>query len=949
MLTTINGFDMTKYITGVDEGSSPLLDFTQSINDQIHSAKFDVVDVGSQLSFDFGQEVIIWNENGAPEPNLDPNVQVPATPALNLVPDPSNSPPWSLNSSPLAGLFSGFPGIFPSMTFANSTFTGQYPSAVLADSPQAYYRMDESSGTTLHDSSGNSQNGTLNATFTLGQTGALANDVDTAILFNGSTGYAALPAGVTQGANVTLECWFKLSNTTFGTFPRVIADDNAGSTHHGIEFCIESGGGGFFANLGFNTSSNTVAYTGTSFTAGIWYHIAVTYDGTTCILYLNGVNVASSTISKTLVAGGFVYNIARNPGDSSDFFPGTVDEVSIYNTALSGARILAHYNAGLASTQINNFGLATAASPVGYVHAGQSYCLSMYFTIPTPLVNAQAILKLDFFDLNNNIISASTVQTTFTSTTNNGLQRISLQGVAPATATFAKASFGGIALVSGSNSGTINFGAQQLEPMYFNDPTTIWQISYPTADCNYGQVDCAQLPDLCISRAVRYFSGYISAFDFDYDGPNRIWHITCAGPGAILDNGLINAVYTGQTDAAILTNVVSNYFSGQLGVVAPNSSAAAPVQTGITVDSVSYNDNSLRDVLNGLVDTSGFTYFIDMYYTLRYQPSFYNVASFTLSDQPDNISSFSYYNYKRAKDGSQVKRRIKIKGGNFVGTKTDVFSGNGSTKQFSLTYIPDKITFCQVTSTNQKVGVFGRDALGSNFDVVVNTQSQYILFNTAPPNASSNVVVTYTYQAPIDTQTIMQGSGVPTIPAYAIPLFDSKVNDSNILSLASATQRGIAEIAKWGSPIETLNLTSQQFAPAGNAVYFTSLLDGIISVPYIVQQVVGKYIGGVDNNNNGQCEYDYTLGIWKPSIIDHLRNANKALNRSISVSGVTPPQNIDLVALELVRWSDSVSATPQPSFASNTYGTGKYGQCSYGGATGLYGSSAQYGGSTIYG
>ncbi len=949
MLTTINGFDYTKYIVGVDEGSSPVLQFTQAINDQIHSAQFDVQDIGSRFSFDFGQEVIIWNENAAPEPNSNPNIQVPATPAHNLVPDPSNSPPWSLNNSPLAGLFSGFPGIFPSMTFNNSTFTGNYPSAVLADSPQAYYRMDESSGTTLHDVSGNSQNGTLNGTFTLGQSGALTNDVDTAILFNGTSGYAAMPAGVTQGTQVTLECWFKLSNTTFSTFPRVIANDNAGSSHKGIELCIEAHGNGFFANLGFTGSSTTIAYTGTSFTAGTYYHIAVTYDGTTAILYLNGNQVASSTISSTLATGGFVYNIARNPGDSSDFFPGTVDEAAIYNTALSGTRIQAHYNAGLASTQINNFGLCTAASPVGYVHAGQSYMLSMYFTIPTPLVNAQAILKLDFFDLNNNIISASTVQTTFTSTTNNGLQRIAIQGVAPSNATFAKASFGGVALVSGSNSGAINFGAQQLEPMYFNDPTTIWQVSYPTADCNYGQVDCAQMPDLTISRAVRFFSGYISAFDFDYDGNNRIWHITCAGPGAILDNGLINAVFTGQTDAAILTSIVNTYFSGQLGIVAPNSSAASPIQTGITVDSVSYNDNSLRDVTNGLVDASGFTIFVDMYYTLRYQPSFYNVAQFTLSDSPDGITSFSYYNYKRSKDGTQVKRRIKIKGGNFVGTKTDVFSGNGSNKQFTLTYIPDKITSCQVTSTNQKVGVYGRDTLGSNFDVLVNTQSQYLLFNTAPPNASNNVVVTYTYQSPIETQTIMQGSGVPTIPAYAIPLFDSKVNDSNILSLATATQRGIAEIAKNGNPIETLTLTSSQFTPAGNAIYFTSTLDGIISVPYIVQQVVGKYIGGVDNNNNGQYEYDYTLGIWKPSIIDHLRNANKALNRSISVSGVTPPQNIDLVALELVRWADSISATVQPSFAAGIYGTGKYGQCSYGGQTGLYGSTAFYGVSTIYG
>jgi hypothetical protein len=950
VLTCINGFDYTKEIQAVDKSSSNILQFSQSLNDQIPSAQFDVLDEGSTFDFVFGQEIIIWNENAPPEPSSDPNVQVPAVPAHNLVPDPSNSPPWSLNISPLASLFSNFPGVFPSMTFANSAFTGQYPSAVLADSPQAYYRMDETSGTVLHDSSGNSNNGTLNGTFTLNQTGTLTNDTDTAILFNGSSGYAAMPAGVTQGANVTLVCWFKLSNTTFSTFPRIIANDNAGTSHKGIEFCIESHGGGFFANLGFTGSSTTIAYTGTSFAAGVYHQIAITYDGTTAILYLDGNPVASSTISSVLATGGFVYNIARNPGDSSDFFPGTVDEVSIYNTALSGARISALYQSGTTGSQSNNFGLATAASPIGYVHPSQSYCLSTYFTIPTPLVNAQALLKLDFFDLNNNIIAGASVQSLFSTTLNNGLQRISLQGVAPSNATFAKASFGGIALVSGSNSGTINFGTPQLEPMYFNDPTTDWQISYPTADCNYGQVDCTQMPDLTISRTVRMFSGYISDFKKDRDGINTTWHITVAGPGAILDNGNISESFTAQTDDAIITAIVAVYFPTQLSVVAPNSSAALPIQTGITVDSISYNDDSLRDVLNNLIDTSLFVYFIDMYYTLRYQPSFYDFASFTLSDSPDEITSFSYWDYEYENDGTQVKRRIKITGGEFVGTKTDVFSGNGSTKQFNgLTYIPNATTLCQVGGVNQKVGVYGRDTLGANFDVLVNAQSQYILFNTAPANASNNIVITYTYQAPIETQTIMQGAGIPTIPSYAIPLFDSKVNDTNITSLAAATARGLAEIAKNGSPLETITLSTSQFAPAGTAIFLTNVLDNILSVPYVVQQVTGKFLGGVDSSDQGQYQYDYTLGAWKPSIIDHMRNLNKVTNKSLAISGATAPQQIDVVAMELIRYVDSISATPQPSFAVGKYGTGKYGACSYGGSTGLYGSTAKYGSSTTYG
>jgi hypothetical protein len=695
-LTCVNGYDISKYVENT-------INFDQAINDQIPKADFDVVDDGCLLTFDWAMEVILWDENTS------------SIPAHNLVPMPNVTPTWSLNSSPLSGLFSGFPGLTPVMTFSNTTYSGG-----------------------------------------------------------------------------------------------------------------------------------------------------------------------------------------------------------------------------------NNWGLATASSPTGYIHPGQSYMLSMYLTIPTPLVNAQAMLKLDFFDLNNNIIGAGSVQITLNSTTANARQRVSVQGVAPAGAALVKGSFGGTASVSGTNSGSITFDTPQLEPMYFSDTSVDWNISYPTPNCNYYQVDCAQMPDGTTSRACRMFSGYIDDFEVDYDGPNRKWHISCAGPGAQLENGNINAVFTGQTDSTILTTLVNSYFSGQLSVVAPNSSSAAPIQTGIVEDNITYNDNSLREVLNGFTDKSGFVAFIDMYYALRYQPEFYNVASFTLSETPDESSSFPYsvYNYK--KDGTQVKRRIKITGGKGIATAFKQFSGNGSTKIFTLDYTPYSMNSLVSAGVTQRVGIKGRDGFTGQYDVLMDKIAKTIEFNVAPPSGTNNITAVHGYEAPMSTQAIMQGSGLPSLPAYAIPLFDAKVNDTNINSLVSATQRGLAEIAKSGNPREILKATSEQFAPAGVAVYITHTRSGIINKPYVIQSVKGRCLG------NGINEYDYVLGSFNPSIIDHLRNANKAMNRSTTVSGVTAPQQIDVVAIEIIAYRDSISATPVASYSTSVYGTAHYGTSAYGGSTGVYGT-ARYGQSTVYG
>ena len=70
-------------------------------------------------------------------------------------------------------------------TYTAQTATG-YSGEVLADSPRAYWRLGEASGTSAADSSGNNRTGTYLNTPTLSQTGALTADTNTAVAFNGT-------------------------------------------------------------------------------------------------------------------------------------------------------------------------------------------------------------------------------------------------------------------------------------------------------------------------------------------------------------------------------------------------------------------------------------------------------------------------------------------------------------------------------------------------------------------------------------------------------------------------------------------------------------------------------------------------------------------------------------------------------------------------------------------
>jgi hypothetical protein len=66
---------------------------------------------------------------------------------------------------------------------------------------------------------------------------------------------------------------------------------------------------------------------------GVWHHIALTYDGATARLYADGVEVASAAKNWNLVPGRA--RIGQQVNDLSEFWDGAVDDVRIYNKALS--------------------------------------------------------------------------------------------------------------------------------------------------------------------------------------------------------------------------------------------------------------------------------------------------------------------------------------------------------------------------------------------------------------------------------------------------------------------------------------------------------------------------------------------------------------------------------------------------------------------------------------
>lgn len=557
----------------------------------------------------------------------------------------------------------------------------------------------------------------------------------------------------------------------------------------------------------------------------------------------------------------------------------------------------------------------------GYIHPGQKYMLSAYVQASGTITNIQNIVEFQWLDASQNVISTiSDVRTPPLAQT-----RISISGTAPSNAAYAKVLIGG-QTTNTTNSGVITIGTPQFEPMWFASRG----VSYPSPDCNYSQVGCSIMPDGTISRTCRIFAGYIDDFSIDHtdtdyaEGPSRTWHIQVAGLGAILENATVTQAFEGQTDAQIIQSVVSNEgLETWMNVtVAPNSSSALPVQTGATIDAISFNENTMRDVLNSLTALSGFIYYFDWYGTLYYLPAFYSAANFSWTDaQPDNMTTFSYYDFHYEKDATQQKWDIVVIGGKFIsGAITDNFTGNGSNKTFNLTQQPYNMHSCTVGGSAQKVGVQGRDKNGVNgIQALYDKTAKTITFNSAPGNGVA-VVVQYTFEAPAVVECIDASINKPVSPVYALPPFQSKVHDTNLTSIAAATTRGLQELNSYSKAKETITHKSQQYAYVGQVVYFTASRENIINQPYVIQEVDSAFRG------NGTNEFSYTLGYYRPRFTDHSRNIHKATHRSTTTAAVDVVLQTDLVISEQSSWSETITVTPIGTTApALIYGSGTWG------------------------
>jgi len=222
-------------------------------------------------------------------------------------------------------------GLSPSDT-ATATFTRFFIGAI------AHWRLDERFGTAAIDSSESGHDGIVN--------GASWNSgiKDQALSFDGNDDHVNVGTWDISGTGLTICAWIRLDGSFSGGDSRILSKatgineqdhywmlslTTAGPDNR-LRFRLKSGG----------STATLVANSG-HLSPSTWYHAAATYDGAAMNLYLNGTNSGSMARSGQLDTSPAIgIMIGANPPTIYAPFHGIIDDVRVYNTALSAGDIL---------------------------------------------------------------------------------------------------------------------------------------------------------------------------------------------------------------------------------------------------------------------------------------------------------------------------------------------------------------------------------------------------------------------------------------------------------------------------------------------------------------------------------------------------------------------------------------------------------------------------------
>lgn len=377
-----------------------------------------------------------------------------------------------------------------------------------------------------------------------------------AFSFNGTNGYVSIPDSASLDSltnHITIEFWMKSGTTNNNPDWRgLVTKGNSSWRVMGTSGAktVDFAADGLTPNL--DTGGTRIVNDGN------WHHVAAVYDGTNLYLYVDGTLDASRAASGTITKTSDVLAIGNDTGAPPGYsylFNGLIDEVSIYNRALSSQEIQSIYNAKqfvwtnapagtnvLTAVATDNSGLNSTSAPVT-ITVGSALPVVQ---ITSPTNNQLFLISPTIVTINATATSSAGTITNVQFLTNGVAVGAGILVSNAYTFYWSNVVFGTYSLTAQAADSAGNIGTSTAVPIVVNAVPTV-QITSPTNVQEFREVTNVT----------------ITATASDADGDNTITNISLYG-------GTNNSVLTllGNTTNSSFSFVWSNLMTGYYPVTA---------------------------------------------------------------------------------------------------------------------------------------------------------------------------------------------------------------------------------------------------------------------------------------------------------------------------------------------------------------------------------------------
>ncbi|MGG7465877.1 PKD domain-containing protein [Plantibacter sp. YIM 135347] len=229
--------------------------------------------------------------------------------------------------------------------------TDTYGASVYNLDPTLYWRLNDASGSTAVDAGPNENPGTYTGNVTKGATGALSGNPDKAAAFapvnnNGNWTEAGVASTktFTDPEAYSVELWFQTTTHNGGKLIGFGAQPTGTSSSYDRHVYLENDGRLTFGT--YTGQTNTIT-TPNAYNDGAWHQVVASQSSDGLKLYVDGALVGTNATTQAQNYTGY-WRIGGDTtwGGTAPFYTGKLDEVAVYDKALTPAQVNQHYVIG---------------------------------------------------------------------------------------------------------------------------------------------------------------------------------------------------------------------------------------------------------------------------------------------------------------------------------------------------------------------------------------------------------------------------------------------------------------------------------------------------------------------------------------------------------------------------------------------------------------------------